>query len=500
MSERIGICESCGTKYGNIPDHVTATKIKCKKCEGIVNIPALTAAEPFVAPPAKPDEPTAMDSKLESRPVTPKRPVRRPDSAKPVDRKLTRPQQPKPVAPAKPVESSSPEPPAKKSGAELLAAIKAKKSTAAASTDPIPPASTKKSGAELLAELKAHKSGVAGKQEKTPAGAASTGMADRQFAAKAKPGSDMVRQVAAKPKRGGHRKHPHTTKGVPAWITMVAVLVLGGAGGMLWYINKLQNEDTMAETQAEAPTPAATDTQPTEDLGKVSNQDDSGDDLESAQQSGSEGESTSEVTTDPIVEAPPAPVEPAESAPFDLPVAGDEIVYSGITDPDLLTLELVTPLPKWEGCDDALWADIQEDLELYLEDAGAQSNRAGNRLVEAGRPAFPALVNAMLKTNWADADSVRLCSSLNILIQNMSAGSKNFGWESIDQQEEGSDAWSKAILWDKKVVAIWHNQWLSKFSVNDSQWIGFAEKKTQPKAEEAKKEAAPPSFDDEFDD
>ena len=44
MSERIGICNSCGAQYGNIPSTLTATKVKCRKCSGVVEIPKLEAA------------------------------------------------------------------------------------------------------------------------------------------------------------------------------------------------------------------------------------------------------------------------------------------------------------------------------------------------------------------------------------------------------------------------------------------------------------------------
>ncbi|MDP6129263.1 MAG: hypothetical protein QGH77_06635, partial [Planctomycetota bacterium] len=70
---------------------------------------------------------------------------------------------------------------------------------------------------------------------------------------------------------------------------------------------------------------------------------------------------------------------------------------------------------------------------------------------------------------------------------------------STDQYDEGSEEHIEALLFNKKVVAIWHNQWLSKFSVEDAQWTGFAEKKTKAKPKE---ESVPDSggFDEEFDD
>lgn len=37
MTDRIGTCTSCSARY-RIPEHVTATRLKCKKCEGVVEI------------------------------------------------------------------------------------------------------------------------------------------------------------------------------------------------------------------------------------------------------------------------------------------------------------------------------------------------------------------------------------------------------------------------------------------------------------------------------
>jgi len=495
MNDRIGLCESCGAKYGNIPDSLTATKVKCKKCAGVVNIPPLNEEVEASTPP----------SKLESKPVVEKAAIERPAAAKPVDRKVARPvkpvvpAKPKPVVPAKPRVVAPPvvkeATPPKPSGADLLANLRAKKAAESSTTEAAKPTPPKKSGADLLAEIKSKK-----KAEPAVHNAGAIGaMPPRKTATKARPGSKIKRKIAAKPNAGGKREHPHPKKGFPVLMTVIAVVVLGGAGaGLMMITNAQKAKEQKAADDFAAATERASLVQENREAEMAANNTElSG--AVSETPIGNAPEANDGATE--VVEAPtPKIVEVAESAPFDLPIEGETIVYTGVTDPKLITLDLVPRLPKWSGCDDAQWADIKEDLELYLEDSGAMSNRAGNRLTEAGRPAYPALVNAMLATDWNDGDSFRICSALNNLITGMSAGGKNFGWESIDQHEVGSDQWTKAILWDKKVVAIWYNQWISKFSNDDKQWAGFAEKKTKPKEEEASSEDVAPSFDEEFDD
>jgi hypothetical protein len=53
MSERIGVCGGCGTRY-RIPETFTGASAKCKKCGGVIAISAAPSPAPAAAPAAKP--------------------------------------------------------------------------------------------------------------------------------------------------------------------------------------------------------------------------------------------------------------------------------------------------------------------------------------------------------------------------------------------------------------------------------------------------------------
>ncbi|MDP7560640.1 MAG: hypothetical protein QF745_08870, partial [Planctomycetota bacterium] len=422
-------------------------------------------------------------SSLQARPLsepTPKKP--RPEKAKKVDRSSVR---------AK--ENSTPAPPAakKKTGAELLAELKAKKSPGGkapiANGDNDQEDTPKSRAAEILAAARLKRQATP-----TPTRSSSAPRETKQSPRmQPKPSRRTDKPKEGKENRRSQREprgHAHIKKGVPPWLTISAVLVLGGATFGLWWILQQDKSDESPQPSPEDSVSLETPEAPTNEMA-----------AEPPPPEEEDEEPKEKVIEKETANKDTAPKAKAPSVPFEVPEAGEPIQYQGITEPALILLAEVTPLPKWSQCSDEEWVDILDDLELYLEDSGAQSNRAGKRLVETGRPAFPAIVNAMLKTDWSDSDSISVCSSLNLRITEMSAAQKNFGWSSTDQYDEGSEEHIEALLFNKKVVAIWHNQWLSKFSVEDAQWTGFAEKKTKAKPKE---ESVPDSggFDEEFDD
>ena len=186
---------------------------------------------------------------------------------------------------------------------------------------------------------------------------------------------------------------------------------------------------------------------------------------------------------------PSAPSIPRPSADFTPPGPGEVISYKGITDSSVLNLASVPLLPKWEGSTDEEWADIQADVALFAADEGVRSTRAGDRLVQTGRGAFPGIVNSMLRGEWNTKGAVRNQLSLNDLLAKMGKGT-NLGWKSTELLDPGSPEFMEAALFDKKVAAQWHFFWVRKFSVDDAQWEGFASNEKERKKKAAEKAGA----------
>ncbi len=484
MSERIATCTTCGARYGNIPDTLTARRIRCRKCEGVVEVPPLEEPQEEVVPEvveaeagpvAEESEPEPVVEKPEPAPVVPvRRRSGRPRTAIPVDRSVVR---------KDPAGQEEPKV-EKKSGAEILARLQARRE---AISPPTPETELKERPQEGTAPTESPKEGP--KRAHSPT---------RKVPSRSRR-SKKSKSSGRKSRRREAKETPKKKRLPKAGLISIGVLLVLGITA-IFLLNQGDESATDSTVQAKDTSESTPETNAVP----------------------SAGSATSANSAEPapvleIVAAPPPPEEiEEETAPspspadvtaqplppsreFNPPVAGDAIDYTGITDPLILDLTLVSQLPRWSQSDETTWQEIQDDLELYLDDAGARSNRAGNRLVESGRHAFPALVNAMLNTDWSDPDSVRTCGALNKLIVGMSQAGKNFGWETLAQKEPGSIEYDTALLWDKKVVAIWHNSWISKFSEDDEQWRGFTEKKTKPKPK-TEERPPPPSFDDEFDD
>ncbi len=191
--------------------------------------------------------------------------------------------------------------------------------------------------------------------------------------------------------------------------------------------------------------------------------------------------------------SPPTPSVPPPSAGFTPPPPGEVIAYQGITELSVLNLASVPLLPKWEGSTNEEWADIQADVALFAADDGARSSRAGDRLVQTGRAAFPEIVNCMLQGEWDTKGAVRNQLSLNDLLTKMGKGT-NLGWKSTELLAPESPEFREAALFDKKVAAQWHYFWVRKFSVDDAQWEGFASNENERKKKAAEKAgtAGPP--------
>ena len=623
MSGRIGICDKCSQRYGDIPESVTALKVKCQVCDGTVNIPPLPVSEPVAAAPvepapaeAAPEAPAAADKPL-AAPLGSTRPKpERPEKAKSIDRdvaapappeakpevakpaapkvakpvvpvkpiakvgkpvvpvrpvakgvkpvvpvkpiaKVTKPVTPvkptakvaKPAAPvAKPVQKPAPvkpvakapapkpvakapapvakaTPPAaakpvekKPSPADIIAKAKAKRAQESTSTEaPV----AKASPADIIAKAKA-------KRAAEPATGGKDSAADIIARAKQKRGGSEKAAPAAKrvssdaptterdsrlPKASGTRR-PGGRKGgtskrrqreeeevvekSKAPMIIIGVVVLGAIGGGGWWAMR-PDAEVVDETTITVDAPAAT----TPEVAPGATGSSTGEDEEIPQFVAAAAEPPPEVGADaPEGSAEPATDEEAKPAPVVVPASGKDWVVPAIGEPvntrgvidyKIIHLDQVPPLERWSGNNDEEWAEIQEDLVLFLDDSGAQSNRAGKRLVDDyPRGAFPAIVNAMMKIDFEDKDDMFIASTLNELLSQIGQGT-NFGWGSVSGEEPGSEKWVISALQNKKVVGAWHKMWVDRLSIDDTAWANFASSAADKAA--AKKKAAEPAAD-----
>lgn len=278
---------------------------------------------------------------------------------------------------------------------------------------------------------------------------------------------------------------------------MVAVLLIaaGGAGGLWWMVQQKQQPDEQP-TQANAGVAGA---QPAQAAQPLPDSDTAGGAPESpaaASVAGAPSATQPETPAQPAAETPPSP-PPAQPTPdadfvFRVPAPGEALdPIRGLVDSALIRLDQVPPLGKWHGSSDEEWTTVVEDLTLYLDNSGARSNRAGDRLVEAGRHAVPAIINGMMKQDFTTLDGVKMAGSLNDLLKKIGKGT-NLGWETAEVHPLGSAGWEKAVLLQKKTVASWQRFWVLQLSVNDAQWEGFS-KKFQPKTEQDPNGIEPPA-------
>jgi hypothetical protein len=163
-----------------------------------------------------------------------------------------------------------------------------------------------------------------------------------------------------------------------------------------------------------------------------------------------------------------------------VPGVGEPIETRGITELDVLDLMAVPLLPKFSGSTDDQFEEIKSDLELYLEDGGARSNRAGNYVVEAGRAAFPVILNAMLRLDYSTQQGNYTGGTLNTLLYRVGNENKNFAWNSTELLELGSKEFHDAALLNKKIVGTMQRYWVNQLSTDDKAWQNWITK-TPPK-------------------
>ena len=505
MSKRQASCLQCGQNYDQIPDSVTATHIQCPKCQGVVEIKADAPplnAKPLgnerpkrerpsraqkvdraaVKPEAKP-APVVPTTPRKVAPVVPVKPVIQPPKAAP----------PRPVAPRTPDKPVPAEPnpeemmAKKKRAQEIIAKARAKKEqqtkTPAASpaTPSSAPAPAKKlSGAELIAQLK---------KKQTPA----------QAPAVKKTEPKGTRPTRKNITRRSSRRSEETPKKSPMPMIAGLVLVVGVVGGSAYVLTRGDSPEETNGSNADVAT-AAPDTPETPvatgpvDLPPAATL------LGTAKPEGAiEEQGELQVVAAPpppeIEEEESPPPRKATSAEFQVPSAGEAVSTRGITDFDALDLAAVPALSRWSSSSDDDWESVQSKLELFLDDSGVRSTRAGDSLVKKGRHAFPAIVNQMMRLDYSTREGNYTAGMLNDLISKIGQGT-NFGWKSLQTSTPGSEAFLTEALFNKKIAAKWQGLWVSKFSVDDAQWEGFSKNEKERRADLKEKKQVPVEQDD----
>ncbi|MCP4093184.1 MAG: hypothetical protein GY747_07010 [Planctomycetes bacterium] len=476
------------------------------------------------AKPVKPIKPVAK-----AKPVAPVKPVAKAPApapkkafeqpaakaAAPAPEKPAVKPKPKVKAPApKPVEKAAPaEKPAEKksSAADIIAKAKAKRAT----EDKAKPAEKKSSAADIIAKAKAKRAAAekpAASKPKPKAKPSSKDPFEKSIigGGARRPSSSGQKRAAANRARR-HRDEEDVVEKSKAPLVILCIAALAIVAGGTWYMLKdkdksVENGETVnvpadetggnaAANNANNNAPAAVDVAPaTPDAVDVAPA--TSDAVDVVPGSGTDADpAAADVGTDNAggdtpdeLATPAAPAASKPSAEWTVPAAGEAVSVRGVTDHTLIKLDLVPALPKFSGSSDDEWSDIVEDLELFMDDSGAQSNRAGKRLVDDyPRGAFPAIVNGMMKLDYEDSDGQYMASSLNELLTRIGKGT-NLGWTSMSDLESGTDEWSSGVLYNKKVAAGWHMMWVNKYGVDDNAWASFSS--SAGAAADAAKEAA----------
>lgn len=452
--------------------------------------PVVRLAKPVVPvkPVAKPAAPKAVAPA--PKPVVAKPTVPKPVAAKPV---VPKPVVPKPAAAKPAAAAATPAPlvkkpePAKPSAADIIAKAKAKRSVGSPAAK-----ESKPSAADIIAKAKAKREGNSSPAAKPAAKKVAVAAGGpRQVALAGGKPKVAVAGARKRPAGGGtsrasaRRREPEEEyeEKSKAPMIIVGVLVLGGASFGAWSLLGGDSEtgatgdevvNVPAETTGTPTNAAASSNTPSTTTPAVADSNTA--ETTGSSNQGAEGEMASETPEASTEAEKPKPVAKA-SEEFILPAAGEKINTRGVTDPSRILLDQITPLEKAADTSNDVWKEAVEDLALYLEDSGASSNRAGNRLVEDyPRAAYPAIVNAMMKTDFSTADGLYQASALNNLI--IRIGTKDLSWRAVEFDEVGSDAWDTKVAFNKKVVAAWHNLWVDTYASSLTSWNAFSNVKS----------------------
>jgi hypothetical protein len=350
-------------------------------------------------------------------------------------------------------------------GPSMREQILARKRAEAAATGPAAEEATEEPAAKPAAKKAAPKSG--GRPARSGSGRSGA-------RAGAKRGGDDADGGERKSKRT-RRERPQKKKSPVPLIATGALVVLGGVLAFV-FLGGGEEEPAAGSTEtaaagegtdgasADGGAAAAGDASPAESTGAA--------DGATGEAAAAADEAADEAAEDTEPAAPKPKAKPAEPEPVDL--------------------SALEPFGKPEGATDEQWAKLQEDAEMFFDvDAGAAGGRARRRLEEAGKLAWPAILNEMIKLDPANPED----NEQGMLAQralNAARGSQTsqaFDWRTPDDGVLSE----KNLRYNRKLIKALYDSW-AKVVEDPSHWerIDKAEAAAEAKADTEKK------IEDEF--
>nr|MBA2557046.1 hypothetical protein [Chloroflexota bacterium] len=242
-------------------------------------------------------------------------------------------------------------------------------------------------------------------------------------------------------------------------ITLGALLIAGGAAA--WYLMGGAEDDAQENPEQAATTPGAAGatTTPAEQGGVLA-----------AENPAPEGSAPAAVGTDldGTEVAPEAGAGTAQGTPATPSAFGTAVDLSAIPafGPDA-------------GVDEAEWKRIRDLVATALDSgSGVAGSRAIRELGALGRPAFPAIVNAMLRLDYSTEQGYRDGDIAQRMLQEISAG-RNFEWRyGIGPAE---------VSWNQRVVQKWAEVW-DKAKDDPTYWLWWTKQEGDKSAPEGEEE------------
>ena len=359
---------ACAATF-KVPGSFTASKAKCPKCGGVVEIGPVQSAAP------KAEAPKPEAAKAESGAPAPK---------------------PVPAAVPPPKPAAVPQAAAPKAAAPAPKAVAPKPSARPAAPTAKPSASAAKPAAPSVRDA------AASAASKVKSGAAT-------------PASSKAKKGAAEePEAEGKRpRHVHKEKSkAPMILGAVFCLALAGAAGW-WFGVKMPAEEKAKQEAAALEAKQkreAADAKAAKDKAEM----EAADASRLAAAGAAEQQKNEAASTDASEKPATKPATPKAS---DANIVDD------------IDLTAFPELPKQSACSDEQWATLQDDARTLIDPAaGAKGGRAGKRLLEAGRLAVPALLNQFRTINPATDEGRKAGDLIQKTLERICNG-RNFGWQ-----------------------------------------------------------------------
>jgi hypothetical protein len=157
-------------------------------------------------------------------------------------------------------------------------------------------------------------------------------------------------------------------------------------------------------------------------------------------------------------EAPVEEPDPEPEAEAEEPVAK----VPEVKDPSSVDLSLLEDQVKLPETSDEDWSNIEDLVATFIDpNAGAAGNRARKQLLEKGRVAFPAILNAFKRIDVTSQEGYRDGDLIQKLLMDICRGN-NFDWR---YTTEPNDAY-----FNKRVIEMWFKSW-AQVVENPKAWI-----------------------------